>query len=140
MAVSKGVTLIEMIVAIVIMGTVTVIAIPKLISSSEQSKASGAENNLYAISGAQQRFNEDWGSYCISTGVNPTGLTAKCGDTVADLNINLRLSITDNFTYICTAAPAPYQCQAADGTDTLTLTPNPAVVTCAGPAGYCTIQ
>jgi len=125
MSTSKGFTLIEITVVLVIIGLV----------------AQTAKSNLLALAAAQQKFNEDYnGSYCISTGANPTGQTPLCGDTYVDLNINLHLSMgggNDPFTYSCsaTAETIPYNCTATDGTVSLTIDENnpiPAGNTCTG--------
>jgi prepilin-type N-terminal cleavage/methylation domain-containing protein len=117
----QGFTLIEVIVAVVIVGIAAAFVVPNVMVSIEQSNAQAAKNNLSAISAAQAKFNEDYSAYCISTGANPTGYTALCGDTTTDLNINLHLtsSTSDPFSYSCTGLPAPYQCTATDGTVTL---------------------
>jgi len=121
----------EIIVVLVIMGIAAAFIIPNLISSMEQTKAQAAKNNLLAISAAQQKYFEDTNnvSYCL------TG----CGDTTANINNNLHLSIASNdpFTYSCSSAAVPYQCTASDGTDTLTLSISSvgAAVSCSG--SYC---
>ena len=82
MADKKGFTLMELIVVMVIVAICLGLAIPSFVKSIEQTGARAAQNNLYAIAAAQEKFYEDWSSYCISTGTNPTGLSAHCGDTV----------------------------------------------------------
>jgi prepilin-type N-terminal cleavage/methylation domain-containing protein len=128
----KGFSFIEILIAIVIMGVVLLFTIPNLMTSIKQSKAQVAKNNLLAISAAQQKYSEDRGSYCIA---------ALCNNT-ANIDTNLSLSIPSNdpFTYSCSNASLPYQCQAVanDASVTLTLTTTQgAVVTC--PVGniYC---
>jgi len=137
MATSRGFTLIEILVVLVIIGISATIVIPNLIASSEQTKAQVAQNNLLAISAAQQKYFEDYSSYCTIT----TGNTIPCGNTKTNLNTHLLLSISDSFTYSCFTPPSPYNCTAKDGLDTLTLNPNAVSpvnpVSCAGPAGNC---
>jgi prepilin-type N-terminal cleavage/methylation domain-containing protein len=139
MADNKGFTLIEIIVVLVIVGLLSAIAIPNFNASIERTKAQSNENNLLAISAAQQKFFEDYGAYCTGQNINGN----LCGNNVTDLNTNLHLGLSSNdkFTYICSDA-APYTCVATDGTDTLTLTytaAQGAVLTCASVvnAGYC---
>jgi prepilin-type N-terminal cleavage/methylation domain-containing protein len=109
---SKGFTLIEILIVLVIVGIAATITIPNLINSIEQTKAQEAKNNLLAISAAQEKYFEDHGSYYY--GANP--------------NANLSLSgVTgDPFSYSCSATGQniPYNCTAGDNTDTLTLDPN----------------
>ncbi|MDE2027982.1 MAG: type II secretion system protein [Candidatus Omnitrophica bacterium] len=133
MACRQGFTLIELVVVLIIVGVVAAIALPNMISASEQTKAQMARNNLYAIAAAQQKYFEDNGIYCTQT--------SNCADTTDHINTNLHLSFSDKFSYSCTDAALPYQCTAGDGTDTLTLSVvNNGLgdnVDCAGPNGYC---
>ena len=132
MTARKGFTLIEVLVVLIIVGVTAAMIIPNLIASIEQTKAQMAQNNLYAISAAQQKYFE---------GNNSTYCVAACGSSAPNLNTNLSLSISDTFAYSCAASGATYTCTATDGTDTLTLDPNvvsPALpISCAGPAGNC---
>jgi type IV pilus assembly protein PilA len=109
---SKGFSLIEITVALIIVGIAAAITIPNIISSMEQTKAQMARNNLYAISAAQEKYFEDQNpnSYCTTT----------CGNTSA-LDASLQLSISDTFQYSCSASGSYYSCTAQDGTDTLTI-------------------
>ena len=128
MADKKGFTLLELIVVIMIVGICLGFIIPSFMNSMEQTKAQAAQNNLYAIAAAEQKYYEDYGVYCTAT----TGNVANCGDIAKDINTNLHLSIFSNdpFTYsciaqgssYCTTAGLVYCCQATDTADTLTLT------------------
>ncbi|MBF0503744.1 MAG: prepilin-type N-terminal cleavage/methylation domain-containing protein [Candidatus Omnitrophica bacterium] len=138
MAAQKGFTLIEILVAAIIVGVLAAIAIPFLTNYAEQTKAQAAKNNLLAIAAAQSKFYEDYNSYCISTGANPTGLTALCADNKNDINTNLHVSISpvnDPFTYVCTTAAAPFLCTATD--NGVTLTTSGSVVTCTSGGNGC---
>jgi prepilin-type N-terminal cleavage/methylation domain-containing protein len=116
MASSKGFTLIEMTIVLVILGVMASFAIPNFVVSMEQTKAQTVKNNLLAIAAAEEKYFEDHGNYCIDTGAGT------CGNSRATLNTNLKLSISDSFVYNCPAAGQYYTCTAGDGTDTLTLT------------------
>ena len=140
---NEGLTLIEIVIVLVIIGTLVVIALPSYINSQEVSKAQSAENNLLAVAAAQSKFYEDYNSFCssqavpiatcfcVNTGTNPTGFTAVCGDSGADLSANLHLNLStgDPFfaNYQCAVplggdpAGTLYRCTTNDGTDTLTL-------------------
>ena len=87
MAASKGFSLIEIMVVLVIAGIVAAIAIPNLINSIEQTKAQEAKNNLLAISAAQEKYFEDHGSYYY--GAN------------AIANLSLSGVANDPFSYSC---------------------------------------
>ncbi len=132
MASSKGFTLLEIIVVLVILAGAAVLVVSNLFVSMEQTKAQAAKNNLLAISAAQQKYFEDHGGYCVPT-------NNSCGNTQANLygSLSLDMTTSDPFSYSCLAA-SPYSCTASDGTDTLTLNPNAQPpVSCAGPNGYC---
>ena len=125
---AKAFTLIEILLVLVIVGILAAIAIPNLRTSIEQTNAQTAQNNLYAVAGAQSRYYEEFLSYCTVT----MGSVIPCGDTNANLNTNLHLQLGtagDSFSYSCSSVPAAggcsvptYQCTATDPTDTLTLT------------------
>ncbi len=127
MADRQGFTLLEIIVVMIIVATTAAVVLPSLNTAMEQTRAQAAKNNLFAISAAQSKYNEDHGIYC----------TTGCANTNAALNSNL-IAAVDLFSYTCsdTAEAIPYNCAASDGTDTLTLDPN-ANVTCSGPSGDC---
>ena len=115
----------EMVVVLIIMGAIVGLSTPNYTIPTEQARALTAQNNLLAIYSAQQNFNNNYGSYCFSTGTNPTGATTYCGDTLADINTNLGLNIQDNGTYTYSCSSAAITCTATrtstNGTITLTL-------------------
>ena len=126
MAARKGFSLIELIVALVVVGVVAALTLPNFTASIEQTNAATARNNLLAISAAQEKYFEDYGSYYYGSGANLIS------------TLHLSLLANDPFSYSCTNAASPYQCTATDGIDTLTL--NAGVVTCVnvnGNSGYC---
>jgi prepilin-type N-terminal cleavage/methylation domain-containing protein len=130
----KGFTLVEIVVALIIVGIGAALVVPNLINSMEQTKAQAAKNNLLAISAKQQKYYEDYGYYCSDQAPNAT-----CGS-AANLMSNLSLTTTsgDPFTYSC--AGAAYTCTADDtakgGSVTLTVT-NTGVVSCTAGGGNC---
>ena len=132
MASKSGITLMEMVVALVIVGIAAAMTLPTFTATMEVTKAQAAKQNLMAISAAEQNYFETSNpqNYCTST--TPV-ITPACGDNNTDLNTNLHLSLADSFTYNCLDVPVNtpaagnperYTCTAADGTDTLTLAPN----------------
>ena len=135
MSVSKGFTLVEIIVALFIVGILAAITIPSYVASMEQTNAQAAKNNLMSISAAEQKYYEDHGIYY-------TG-----GNLMATLS--LTTATNDAFTYSCTvtAQTIPYNCTASDGTVTILFDPNTSPNNCpatqqpvcctAGPVGDC---
>jgi len=94
---SKGFTLIEIVVVIVILGFLAAIAIPVYNNLVQNSAAQAAQNNLQILFTAQKSYYFNNGSYCINTGLNST-----CGSNLAYLNFNLKLNIVDNYyNYSC---------------------------------------
>jgi len=134
----KGVTLIEVIVVLLIVGIIAVIAIPNFLVSAERTNAQSARNNLMAISAAQSKFYDVYTGYCLDVG-NPPHLsnTTNCGDNVTDLNINLGLTVSssDSFNYKCDSTATPYKCTAQDSK--ITLTTSGGTVTCSPAGVYC---
>ncbi|MDE2008957.1 MAG: prepilin-type N-terminal cleavage/methylation domain-containing protein [Candidatus Omnitrophica bacterium] len=111
----SGFTLIELLVVLVIIGALAAIAIPSYFNQEWTARVQLVENNLRAIAAAQSKFYEDYSSYCISTGANPTGHAGFCGDSQSHLSSNLRISMaadTDGFAYSCTAPGNVLQCTA----------------------------
>jgi prepilin-type N-terminal cleavage/methylation domain-containing protein len=133
MADRKGFTLIEIIVVLVIVGVLAAIALPSFNNSIEKTKAQTAENNLLAITAAQAKYYEDYGSYCTAT----TGQVANCGDTTVHLNLNLNIFMqTDAANYSCASGGATsYTCTWNDGT--VSLTTSGAGVTCLAGGSAC---
>jgi len=92
----KGVTLMEMIVILIIIGAVVAFALPNFTLPSEQARALTAQNNLLAIYTAEQNFNNNNNSQGYAN--------------IASLNLinkTLGLSIQDDgaYTYACLATP-----------------------------------
>lgn len=117
MRATKGFTLIEIVVVLVIIGVLVSIAAPNFVVIMEQTKAQTAKNNLLAIAAAQQRFFEAYGYYCSDQLPQTT-----CGTSLSNLNTNLRLNMqaNDSFSYSCLTASL--SCEATDGVVTLETT------------------
>ena len=144
MGVRKGFSLMEIVAVMVIMGILAAFVIPNIMSSMEQTRAQAAKNNLLSIAAAQQKFYEDYGSYCLSAGTVAAGIPAACADNLSDIakylkvgfqgsSVNANLD-SNNFSYSCAAAAPYYTCTAFDSSVTLTLTDSTAgaVFTCGG--------
>ena len=101
----NGMTLIELIVVLVIVGIAAAMTLPNYLNPSEQARAASVQNNLLAIYSAQQNYNNNNGSYCYSTSAPPC-------DTLAHINTNLGLSMQDDGTYLYTCNQAAVTCTA----------------------------
>lgn len=125
----KGMTLMEIMVVLIIIGIAAAFFFPNFNTSTQQAYAQAAENNLLAIYSAQVNyFNNNNGVYCINSGANPT-----CGDSLAHLNTNLNLNISDSVytDYHCATDPSGFLCTATNGNTTLNIN-NTAVVLSGG--------
>jgi prepilin-type N-terminal cleavage/methylation domain-containing protein len=119
MASSKGFSLLEIMIVLLIVGVLAAFVTSVFSTSIEQTRAATAQGNLLAIAAAEEKYYEDFGSFCTTVGA--------CATNAGNINTNLHLSVgvgTDPFAYRCPNAGASYTCTAKDGaTVTLTLTP-----------------
>ena len=88
---SKGYTLMEIVVVLVIIGVIAGFYFPRFTVPSEKAWAANAQNNLLAIYTAQQNYKNNNGSYAT-----PATLSA--------INSALSLSIQDDGTYSYTCS------------------------------------
>jgi len=111
----KGFTLMEIIVALVILGILSAISVPFYTTMIMQGSAKAAQNNLITIYNGQKNYYYDHDAHCIAT----------C-NSLANINTNLSLNITDNnFNYACAANASGFACTATNKTlNTFTLTVN----------------
>jgi len=108
---TKGLTLIELVIVMIITGVLVSIAVPSYYSSLYTTKVQGVENNMRAIGAGEQKYNEDNSAYCSSgSGASATCLAssgdAHCADNQAAIICNLSLNlatVADGFTYTCAA-------------------------------------
>ena len=107
MAGKNGLTLIELIVVMVIIGILLYLVVPNYAVYVNNSKIQAVENNLTAIGAAEQKYFEDWGFYYYAgDGIN---------DQTDSLSQNLRITMgkqNDGYNYECCpqggcAAPPP---------------------------------
>jgi len=116
MVVSRGYTLVEMLVVIVIIGIIAAVAIPSYYSSIWLTNAQGVENNLRAIAGAEQKYYEDHAAYYTSAG-NP--------DTNISSNLSLNMGMVKNgFTYYCSLPGGLLNCTASNASTPPSGQPN----------------
>ncbi len=59
----KGVTLIELLVAVLILAAICAIAIPGISRSARAAKAAGCESNVLKLEDAMEKFKQENGSY-----------------------------------------------------------------------------
>lgn len=111
---SKGFTLIEIIVAAVILGILAIVALPSYNAMLIQGAAQAAQNNLITIYNAQKSYYFNNAAYCV----------ASC-NSLANINTALSLNITDaKSNYTCNNTGG-FTCTATNILDTnliLTIT------------------
>jgi prepilin-type N-terminal cleavage/methylation domain-containing protein len=134
-----GMTLLEIIVVLIIIGVACILSFPNFLQPSEKARASNVQNNLLAIYSAEQNYNNNNGgnnNYCL----------AACSS-IAQINNVLSLQIQDDGTYL-------YDCSAGGNKCKATRNPGASVVitvaldqpikiaggvnpSCAGIGGWC---
>ena len=125
---SKGFTLIEIIVVLVILAMLSAVALPSYTTMMVQGAANAAQNNLIAIYNAQKTYYLTNGSYYISASCPSSDIT--------NINSTLSLSITDSkFTYCCNNTSG-FTCIATNtSTSNLSLTVTNASIILPGGTG-----
>ncbi len=121
---AKGFTMMELIMVVVVIGMISLFAVPRYNRTVSKAFARTGGDNLMIIYAGQK--------------LKGSGNYVACANTAA-INTNLNLSILENgFTYSCVSGvPTAFTCEAArtDGTFTLRVTQASASVCCA--AGTC---
>ncbi len=69
----NGFTLIEMLIVVLIIGTLTAIAVPQYFKIVERNKAGEALNLFSALKGAQDRYKAKYGVFCNDSVANCPG-------------------------------------------------------------------
>ena len=93
----KGLSLVEILVVLIIVGILAAIALPNYSNYILQQKIQAAENNLNAMVAAQQKYYEDHATYCVTDNnlCNPSTISH-------DLSLSMG---TDTFSYHCQNPP-----------------------------------
>ncbi len=108
----KGLTLMEIVVVLAIIGILVTISVPVYTTLVTEGAAKAAQNNLITIYNAQRNYylSPATGGGYYSSGASTDDLT--------NINTNLVLNITDaNFKYSCTTAGPSFSCIATDRSD-----------------------
>jgi prepilin-type N-terminal cleavage/methylation domain-containing protein len=125
----KGLTLMEIIIVMIIVGILATIAIPTYSNYIQQGTANAAQNNLITIYNAEKAYYFSYsGAYCTSDATSPVTSACQsqypgslCGDTLAHINCNLGLNITDNNNNYRCAKAGGFTCTANPITGPVTL-------------------
>jgi type IV pilus assembly protein PilE len=111
---SRGITLLELLVVLTIVGIVTAVALPSFHRQLIRTHRTEAMTALLALQGAQETYYFRHGAYTASVASAPP---AGLGLSVSSRSNRYLLSVavaTDGQTYVATATPAPDGGQAAD--------------------------
>ena len=104
MVTAKGMTLIEIMIVMVIIGILVTVAIPNYYSSIYNTKVQGVEHNLMAFGAAEQKYNEDHGAYYASLdGATPLAGFDDSSAITSNLALNLGV-VNDGFKYTCASS------------------------------------
>jgi prepilin-type N-terminal cleavage/methylation domain-containing protein len=103
----KGFSLVEVIIAMIILSITVAFTIPTYLAYTQHASAEATQNNLIAIYNAQKNhYLTTTSTYCV----------AACGS-VAAINAALNLNINDSkFAYVCTAVSG-FTCTATNNSN-----------------------
>ncbi len=117
----KGFTLLEMMIALAILGLLAAIGVPQYLGYATNSRQNVAKNNLRSIYLQQQDYYQKNNAY-YKTGTS-------CGDSASAINTNLfsgkTIIVNDKFTYCITQSTTDdFTAKATPTTGTTTYTIN----------------
>jgi len=130
-----GITLMEIIVVLIIIGIAAVFFFPNYTVPTEQARAANVRNNLLAIYSAEKNYkNNNSGNYCVDVAPSPQPACAESGNPncaldLASINCNLSLNIQDDgtYTYSCTGSTCTAKRTSISSSNTIVLTLNSAI-------------
>ena len=109
---SKGFTLIELMIVVVIIGILAALAIPRFMRSTTKSKQSEAKQLLKQIYTMQRAYRQEFNTYACN------GVTADSTATAALSAIGVDVMSNARYAYVMTAAADAFTCTAtATGLD-----------------------
>jgi len=119
---SRGFTLIELMIAIVIVGILTAIAVPNFTGYMREARRTDAIVMLLEVAGEQEKFYSENNAYADKMGV--LGYGAVTANTVAspDGHYNVTVSAQTAGTFTLTAAPVANGAQDGDTCGSFSIT------------------
>ena len=103
---SKGFTLVELAVVVVIVGVLAAFAVPRFLASVERSKAAEAFNYLAAVQSAQERYHARQGIYASTVADLDIKFSAPKYFTVGIVAAGTTASLEDSWTLTLTRTGA----------------------------------
>ncbi len=129
---SKGFTLLELMIAVVIVGILAAYAIPSYQESVKKSRRSDAKGALYQLANGMERHFTENSTYKNAADANDDGTAdSDTGTPVASIfaaqnslseNYSFNISTATTTTYLLQAIPISTSAQAGDRCGTMTLT------------------
>jgi len=110
----EGVTLIEVMIVVAIVGLLAAIAIPAYDNYITRSRRSDAFTALETVRAAQEMYRAERGFYASDFFEGATNVVAGCSAGMAGSNYNISINRTDNTHYTALAAVTAGEKQAND--------------------------
>ncbi len=108
---SKGFTLIELMIVVVIIGILAALAIPRFMRSTTKSKQSEAKQLLKQVYTMQRAYRQEYNAYCLN------GVTASAAAPATFAQIGVDVMSSARYTYVMTAAANTFTCVATANLD-----------------------
>ncbi len=108
---SKGFTLIELMIVVVIIGILAALAIPRFMRSTTKSKQSEAKQLLKQIYTMQRAYRQEFNAYCFS------GATANAAAPAAFARIGVDVMASARYSYAMAATVNTFTCTATANLD-----------------------
>jgi prepilin-type N-terminal cleavage/methylation domain-containing protein len=108
---SKGFTLIELMIVVVIIGILAALAIPRFMRSTTKSKQSEAKQLLKQVYTMQRAYRQEYNSYCLN------GASASAAAPNAFAQIGVDVMASSRYTYTMVAGLNTFTCTATGNLD-----------------------
>ncbi len=108
---SKGFTLIELMIVVVIIGILAALAIPRFMRSTTKSKQSEAKQLLKQVYTMQRAYRQEFNAYCLN------GVAASSAAPTGFAQIGVDVMATARYTYTMAAAADAFTCTASGNLD-----------------------
>lgn len=108
---SKGFTLIELMIVVVIIGILAALAIPRFMRSTTKSKQSEAKQLLKQVYTMQRAYRQEYNSYCLN------GASASAAAPNAFAQIGVDIMASSRYTYVMVATLNTFTCTATGNLD-----------------------
>ena len=108
---SKGFTLIELMIVVVIIGILAALAIPRFMRSTTKSKQSEAKQILKQVYTMQHAYRQEYNAYCLN------GASASAAAPTGFAQIGVDIMASARYTYTMVAAANTFTCTATGNLD-----------------------